>query len=252
MKGSFDKMVTTPTANQPAGLLVEQTTRRMIRDGFTAILPLWPGVASFAVTLGVIARSAGYSALETQMMSMLVFAGSAQLAMITLYAGGAGAITIILTALILNLRHVLYGLAADRQIGADESPPRPVLALFLTDESYGIATRAWTEGRGSAAFMLGTGVSLYTVFAVSTLAGILFGSQLPDVERSGLAFIFPLTFLALLLPMLRLQRHIAVALVAGGLALGANQVMNSGAAILMATVVAAALGVWFERQGRRA
>src|SRR5688500_922742 len=121
----------------------QQSRSREIRRGFLAVVPLWPGVMSFAVAYAVLARTSGYSAIETQLMTMLVFAGSAQLAMVTLYAGGAAAVTIVLTALILNLRHILYGLSADRQLERDERPRRSIVAFFLTDETYGITTREW-------------------------------------------------------------------------------------------------------------
>ena len=66
-----------------------QLRSRELRRGFLAVVPLWPGVVPFAVAYAVLARASGYSAIETQLMSLLVFAGSAQLAMVTLYAGGA-------------------------------------------------------------------------------------------------------------------------------------------------------------------
>ncbi len=222
--------------------------RQQVRRGFLAMVPLWPGVVSFGVAYAIMARASGYSAIETQAMTMLVYAGSAQLAMVTLYAGGVGAVSIVLTALILNLRHVLYGLSADRQIARDERPRRSVLAFFLTDASYGIATREWLAGRGSGAFLLGTGISLYSVFAHSTLAGIVFGSLLPDVERSGIDFIFPLSFMALLLPLLRSRLQLLVAGIASMIALSASQFLSGGITILLATIGAATVGMLLERR----
>ena len=226
----------------------QHSRRREIRRGFLAVVPLWPGVMSFAVAYAVLARTSGYSAVETQLMTLLVFAGSAQLAMVTLYAGGAAAATIVLTALILNLRHILYGLSADCQLERDERPRRSIVAFFLTDETYGITTREWLAGRGSAAFMLGTGLGLYVAFAVATLAGILFGSLLPDIEESGIDFIFPLSFLALLLPLVRSRLQFMVAATAATIAIAAGQVFSGGATILLATVAAALAGVALERR----
>ena len=229
----------------------ERSQRQQIRKGFVAMIPLWPETVPFGIAFAVLARTSGYSALETQAMSMFVYAGSAQLAMVTLYAGGAGEFSIVLTALILNLRHILYGLSADRQIGRDERPRRSVLAFFMTDESYGIATREWLAGRGSAAFLLGTGLGLYTVFSLATLAGILFGSLLPDVERSGIDFIFPLSFMALLLPLLRSRLQVLVAASAATIALVSGQYLSGGMTILLATVTAALAGTLIERRRER-
>ena len=106
-----------------------------IRRGFLAMVPLWAGVAPFAMTFGILARTAGFTALETQALSMLVFAGSAQIAIVTLFAGGAGAGAIVATALVLNLRHILYDLSLSWGWGRPTRPPLPFLAFLLTDES---------------------------------------------------------------------------------------------------------------------
>src|SRR4051794_1743587 len=182
-----------------------------VRRGFLAMLPLWAGVVPFALAFALLARTAGFSALETQGLSLLVFAGGAQIAMVTLYAGGAGAVAIVLTVLVLNLRHVLYGLSLSRQLGRHTRPPLPCLAFTLTDEAYGVTIRDGLDGRGGPAFFLGASLSLYVVFNLATLAGVLVGRLLPDPQRLGLDFIFPLTFLALLLPLLRNWRQGVVA-----------------------------------------
>jgi 4-azaleucine resistance transporter AzlC len=214
------------------------------------MLPLLPGDIPFAIAFTVLARSAGFSLLETQAMSMLVYAGSAQLAMVTLVAGGASASAILLTTLVLNLRHVLYGLSLDGQLERPSRPPRALLAMTLTDESYGITIkeilrpRNLPPGGRRDAFLLGASVCLYTSFALSTLLGALLGGLLPDPSRSGLSFIFPLVFLGLLLPLLRAWRHLAVAGAAGAAAfmLSHFELANSGVTILLATLGAAALG----------
>ena len=171
--------------------------------GYRAMMALWPGIVPFAIAFALAARAAGFSLAETQALSMVVFAGSAQFATVTLFASGAGAASIVLTALLLNLRHVLYGLSLARYLGPRTRPPRPLLAFFVTDESYGLAIRECLAGRGGDAYLFGASLSLYGVFAASTLAGALLGARLPDLTGLGLDFVFPLSFLALLLPLLR-------------------------------------------------
>jgi 4-azaleucine resistance transporter AzlC len=229
--------------------------RRDLRAGFMSMVPLLPGDIPFAFAFTVIARSAGFSLLETQALSMLVYAGSAQLATVTLFAGGGSAIAIILTTLVLNLRHVLYGLSLDGKLERPSRPPRALLAMTLTDESYGITIkeilrpRNLPPGGRRDAFLLGASVCLYASFAVSTLLGALLGGLLPDPSRTGLSFIFPLMFLALLLPLLRAWRHLAVAGAAGMAAFSLShfELANSGMTILLATVGAAALGACWPR-----
>ena len=232
------------------------TYRRSARAGFLSMAPLWPGGLAFAVAFASIARASGFSLVETQALSMLVYAGSAQLATVTLFAGGGSAFAIILTALVLNLRHVLYGLSLDGQLERPSRPPRPLLAMTLTDESYAMTIkeilhpRNLLPGGRRDAFLFGASLCLYAEFTTSTLVGALLGGLLPDPSRTGLSFISPLTFLALLLPLLRAWRHLAVAGVAGVAAftLSHFELANSGMTILLATVGAAGLGALWPRK----
>ena len=220
---------------------------RELWRGYLAMLPLWPGVVPFAVAFAIAARAAGFTLPETQALSMVVFAGSAQLATVSLFAAGAGAGAIVLTVLLLNLRHVLYGLSLARYLGERPRPPRPVLAFFLTDESYGVAIKACLDGRGGAAYLFGASVSLYGAFAAATLAGALLGARLPNASGLGLDFVFPLSFLALLLPLLRSRTHWLVAGLSGLLALALGRVAGGGVTVLCCTVVAAGLGAALDR-----
>jgi 4-azaleucine resistance transporter AzlC len=218
-----------------------------MRRGFLAVAPLWPGDIAFGLAFALIARTSGFSGIETQALSMLVFAGSAQLAAVTLFADGAGVAAILLTVLVLNLRHVLYALSLDRLLTRPTRVPRPLLAFFLTDEAYGFAIRRAAErddraNRTIEPFYVGVAVSLYITFAIATLCGLLFGSLLPNPERLALGFIFPLTFLALLIPLVQSRRGLLVACVAGAVALSLSTVAGSGETIVGATVVAAGLG----------
>ena len=85
--------------------------RSAFRRGVLAVAPLWLGVVPFAVALSLLARSAGLDPWQTQACSALIFAGSAQVALVTLVAGGSGWLAVLLTGVLLNLRHVLYGLS---------------------------------------------------------------------------------------------------------------------------------------------
>ena len=227
-------------------------TRGYIRDfprGFLAALPLWPGVVPFGAAFAILARTAGFSGLETQAFSLLVFSGAAQVAAVTLSAGGAGTLAIVLTALMLNLRHVLYSLSLNPRLPQRTRPPRPILAFFLTDEAYGLTIRDALDGGGGVGFLLGAAFSLYGSFGLATLAGILLGGFLPDPQRIGLDFIFPLTFLALLLPLVRSRRQVLVAAVSGGAALLLSRFTDGGVTVLVATVLAAGLGALLDRRG---
>ena len=210
-------------------------------------LPLWPGVIPFGTAYALVARASGFSGGEILLSSLLVYAGSAQLVMVTLYGSGAGLLSIVVTACILNLRHILYALSLNRRFDPDERPGRGIIAPLLTDEAYGLTMREYLRGKGSAAYLLGVGISLYAIWATSTLIGVLFGSLLPDPGRIGLEFIFPLSFLALLLPLLRSRIAVVVAIVAAVTALAVGPYTGSGVTFLCAAIGGAACGAALDR-----
>lgn len=207
------------------------------------MLPLWLGVVPFGLAYAVIARDAGLSLVETQALSVLVFAGSAQVSAAGLFARGAGGLEIVLTTFLLNVRHVLYGVSLARDI--DMSPRQRIVgAYFLTDEAYGVAVARRARSFG---FLLGAELSLFFSWNVSTLAGALLGGVIPDPERIGVDFVFPVAFLALLVPLLRRRVDVLVAVVAGAVAWGLSHGVPGGLPVLGAGVAGALLGAVLTR-----
>ena len=175
------------------------------------MVPLWLGVVPFALAYAVTARGAGLSLVETQALSALVFAGSAQFTAVGLFAAGSAGASIVLTTLLLNIRHLLYGVSVGRQFDLSRRQ-RPVAAFFLTDEAFGVASGT---GERAFPFLLGVELSLFVTWNLATFGGFLLGSAIPDPTELGVDLIFPLAFLALLVPMLRTRIELGVAVVLG-------------------------------------
>jgi 4-azaleucine resistance transporter AzlC len=207
------------------------------------MMPLWLGVAPFALAYAVLARNAGLSIVETQALSLLVFAGSAQVSAVGLFSRGVGALEIVLTTFLLNVRHVLYGMSLGRVVPMTRRE-RLIGAYLLTHEAYGVSV---ARGARSFPFVLGTEVSLFLVWNVTTLVGALVGGVIPDPERLGVDFVFPVAFLALLVPLLRLKVDVAVALLAGVAAWLLAKWLPGGVPVLGAGVSGALLGAWLTR-----
>ena len=180
-------------------------------QGFRAAAPLWLGVVPFGLVYAVVARDAGLSLIETQALSVLVFAGSAQFSAAGLFGSGAAALEIVSTTFLLNVRHVLYGLSLGRRIPL-RGWRRATAAYFLTDEAFGVV--AAREER-TFAFLLGAELSLFATWNLATLGGALVGTAIPDPAELGLDLVFPLAFLALLVPLVRTRVELLVAVVSG-------------------------------------
>jgi hypothetical protein len=125
-----------------------------------------PGVVPFGLAYAVTARDAGLARRDA-VLSLLVFAGSAQFSAVGLFAAGAGALSIVLTTFLLNVRHVLYGVSLTRTIRLTRRLA-PIAAYFLTDEAFGVTV----AGRGRTfRFLLGAELSLFASWNLATLAG---------------------------------------------------------------------------------
>jgi 4-azaleucine resistance transporter AzlC len=216
------------------------------RAGFVATLPLWlePVGAIYAVS----ALAAGLDWAQTLAMSLFVFAGAAQFTAVGLFATGASPFTIVLTTLIINARHTLLAASVAPFVRTAGPGSKALLAFQLTDESYAIAMRRWLEGSGSLAYQFGTNISMYVSWQLSTIAGILLGNLIPDPAAYGLDLVFPLTFIGLLVPLLKERVSVAVALLAAVLTIGGAILLPGSLYLLLAGIVASGIGALLSRQ----
>ena len=212
--------------------------------GFVALLPLWAGAIPSGIAYGVAATSAGLDRVETQLMSLVVFSAAGQVGAVALLEAGAPAALLIGTALALNAQLPLLGLTVGRQLRSRRAV-RPVVAFFLTDGAYGVAV-----GRGPLRLptLLGAGVSMYIAWNGGTALGAAAGDVLPDPRRLGVDFVVPLTFLAVLVPLVRGRAAVVTALVAGLTALLLMRLAPGGVAVLAAGLAGSVAGAWQARR----
>lgn len=213
------------------------------------MLPLWLGAAPFGLIYAVTALGAGLTPAQTLAMSLLVFAGASQFTAAGLFAAGAAPWTIIVTTLIVNARHTLLAASLAPFLRRTSPAFKALLAFQITDESYAIGMRAFLDGKGNPAYQFGANMSMYTIWPLSTIAGILLGSLIPDPAAYGLDLVFPLTFIGLLVPLLRERVSVAVALLAGLLTLVGAFVLPGSWYILLAGIVASGVGAALKRDG---
>lgn len=188
--------------------------------GAQAEIPLLIGVIPFGLIYGALALNAGLSPAEAQMMSSIVFAGSAQFITAQLVHEAAPGPVIVLTIAVVNLRHMLYSASMAPYIASLPTRWKAVLSYLLTDEAYA-PTILHYEKHGATPhahwFWFGAGCTLWVFWQMSTAVGVFLGAAIP--ESWSLDFALPLTFIAMLVPVLRGRPAVAAALSAGAVAL---------------------------------
>lgn len=210
--------------------------------------PLWLGVAPFGAIYAVTALAAGLTWPQTLAMSLFVFAGASQFTAAGLFTAGVAPITIVITTLIINARHTLLAASLAPFIRRLSTGRKALLAAQLTDESYAIGMRQFLAGQGSVAFQFGSNVSLYVIWQLSTIAGMALGATIPDPAVYGLDLVFPLTFIGLLVPLLRDRVGATVALLAGALTVLGALLLPGQSYLLLAGIVASGVGAFITRR----
>lgn len=197
--------------------------RKTFWDGARAEFPLLISVFPFGMIYGALALGAGLSKAASQMMSSIVFAGSAQFVTAQLVSDAAPATVIILTIAVVNLRHMLYSASLAPYLKNLPLKWKVILSYLLTDEAYAPTVLEY-ERTGikpmSHWFLLGAGFVLWFTWQVSTALGIFLGAAIP--ENWHLDFALALTFIAMVVPALKNRQMVAAALSAGVVALLAH------------------------------
>jgi 4-azaleucine resistance transporter AzlC len=218
------------------------------------MLPLLVGAMPFGIIFGALAASAGLSVGQALGMSLLVFAGSAQFIVISLLGTGAGAAVLLLTTLVVNLRHALYSATLQPFVRHLPARWRVPLAFWLTDEAFAVVQHRYAAADSSPYkhwYFLGAALAMYLNWQLCTLIGVLFGQSVPDLAAWGLDFAMLATFIGVVVPMLRNRPQVAAALVAGAVALACHG-WPYKLGLLAAAASGIAVGLLLERHAARA
>jgi predicted branched-subunit amino acid permease len=201
-------------------------TRADLRDA----LALAAAIAIVGASFGALAAAAGVPPAITVALSLLVFAGGSQFLVVAVVAAGGSPFAAVLAGLLLNARHLPFGLAIGDVVGSSWGA-RLVGAHILIDESVAFA-RARGGGPAARPLYWLVGVLAFVSWNVAAVIGMLAGSAVPDPSAFGVDAAFPAGLLALLLPALRRPDARRVGLAAAGAALLATTVLPPGLPVL--------------------
>ncbi|WP_271103644.1 AzlC family ABC transporter permease [Pseudomonas tohonis] len=216
------------------------------------MVPMLIGAMPFGIIYGTLAAGAGLDAWQTLGMSLLVFAGSAQFIAITLLSGGAGVAVVLLTTLVVNLRHALYSASLQPFVSHLPKRWRMPLAFWLTDEAFAVVQHRYAETDASPHkhwYFLGAALAMYVNWQLCTLVGVVFGQAVPNLAAWGLDFAMLATFIGIVVPMLRNRPQVAAALVAGAVALACHALPYK-LGLMAAALSGIVVGVVLERRYR--
>lgn len=215
----------------------ESTRTTVVRDA------LGVGIATgaYGLSFGAIATTSGLSIGQTCAMSLLIFTGASQFALVGVLGGGGNPISGAFAALLLGSRNMLYGLRLAPTL-ALRRRERLLGAQFVIDESSAMAF-ARSDGPAARLAFWSTGLAVFVFWNLATLIGAVSAASLADPTVLGLDAAVPAAFLALLWPRLRDGEAWAAALSAAVVALLLVPVVPVGVPVLAAAMVAVVFGL---------
>ncbi|BDU10984.1 branched-chain amino acid ABC transporter permease [Aurantimicrobium sp. INA4] len=221
--------------------------KRALRTGISVGI----AVAAYGVSFGALSVAAGLDTWQTCFLSLVLFSGGSQFAVIGILAsGGASAgIPAVASSTFLALRNGIYSMRVAPIVGKVPLWKRLTAAQITIDESTAVAI-AQEEKSAQRVGFWATGIAIYIGWNLATFAGALLGNLVGDVSRFGLDAVAAAAFVGLLWPRLQQLQAAAVAMVSAVLAAFLIPLTPPGVPVLAAAVVAVVFGLtnWLHRE----
>ena len=231
-----------PRDDRPTEAATDRAAHRRIRN---RALTIGVSVTPFGLSFGAVAVEAHLSLVQVCLLSLVLFSGASQFALVSVIGAGGSYFSAVGTALLLGVRNGLYG-ARINALLRPRGWRRLLMAEVTIDESTAMAVSEAASGYSARAFW-STAVSVYVLWNTSTIIGALIGNALGSPATTGLDVAGPAAFIALLAPRLTTMRMRLVALASGVIALLTVPVVPVGAPILIGGLTAVALLLVFDR-----
>jgi 4-azaleucine resistance transporter AzlC len=221
-------------------------------QGIKDCVPTLLGYLSIGFAAGVVGHTSGLSVLEITLMSILIYAGSAQFIIAGMVAAHGSIAAIVFTVFIVNLRHLLLSAALSPYFRHLTTLKTMMIGSLLTDETFGVSiNKASNQTSLSEKWMNGLNVTAYLNWIFATMAGAFFGQWITNPEKFGLDFALSAMFIGLLVLQLlgrkKLARDLIVVISAVVIVVGISMVTSGSVAVIIATISAATIGVLIEK-----
>jgi predicted branched-subunit amino acid permease len=224
------------------------TARSEFLAGVKALLPILLGVIPFGLISGIAVVQTHIPPASGFVMSLLIFSGAALIVALQLITSGAPALVIIFSALVINLRFMIYSASLAPHFKHLSLGRKSLLAYLLSDQAFAASITHLSESsfpQVSWRHFLGSGLAMWLPWQISVGIGMFVGARLPSTW--SLEFTIPLTFLALAVPAIKDRFTLAAALIAGTVAVLARQAPFN-TSLVIAALVGILAGMLFERR----
>ena len=211
--------------------------RAIVRDA----LGIAVASGAYAISFGAISTASGLSLVQTSFLSIVMFTGASQFALVGVIGAGGSVWAGAAAAVLLGTRNALYGLRLSSLLGA-RGLRRPLASHFVIDETTAMAI-ARDDPRESRFAFWTTGIALFVLWNAGTLAGALATNALPNPRVLGLDAAPPAAFLALLAPRLRAREPLAVAGAAALVAVAVLPFVPAGVPLIVVAALVAVYGL---------
>ena len=168
------------------------------KNGCLQEIPLQLGVFPFGIAYGILGIEVGLTNIQTYLLSIIIFAGVSQIVFAQLVSTFTPSFMIVGTIGIVNLRHILYGVSLSSYLKKLSLKWRIILSYLITDEAFAISYKRFSEEKKTKYMhfhLLGSGITLWTSWQISTLIGIFIGPSIPN--SLNLEYVIPLSFIAI-------------------------------------------------------
>ncbi|MDA3904099.1 MAG: AzlC family ABC transporter permease [Desulfuromusa sp.] len=221
----------------------------LLQQGAAAAWPICLGYIPIGLSLGVLAQQAGLPWWSVAMMSVLVFAGSAQFICVAMLAAGSSIAAIIFTTLIVNLRHTLMSSALAIYLAGVNRKFLTVFSYGITDESFAVNMTQFKNGQWDRWRALVVNHLANSVWILATVTGTLVGQFVPQ-GAFGIDYALTGMFICLLVFQLQGRIYILTGLLAALISVAWYLLIPGDSYIVGASVCAATLGYLMQRRYR--
>jgi len=213
------------------------------KSGFLQLLPISLFVAVFGAAFGLAASQAGLSPFSTTIMSLTVFAGYAQFAVIALWGHPISLLTLIATVFAINARHLLMGASLSPWLHTLPPVKRYGILTVLSDANWAVAVKEFALGRSGLGALFGGGLALWLAWNLGTLVGVYVGQDLQDLHRFGLDMVMGCFILSMVFEEKQNCNTLLIGLSAAGASLLAYHFGPQNSHIIVGAIAGGIMGM---------